>query len=272
MLRRFNLTLLALLCATAPALAEFEGILDMKVSMTGTDTGGEGAVKVAVSKAGARNEMNLQAGGMKMQVVMLFKNDTSNVVYRLDEANKTYSEIDLTKLQELAGRAAQNENYTVKKLGEEKILDYKTQHVLATGKESKIELWTAKDLLDYATFNRLQGAQGNRMGGGDQLQKALKDAGADGIPLKMVTTMNDGATVTMEVVKAEKKALPASLFQIPPDFKKSTGGMMGDMPGMSSPDMDALKKQMEDALKNLTPEQREMMEKMMKQRGVGAGQ
>lgn len=272
MLRKLNLTLLALLCATVPALAEFEGILDMKLSMTGTDAAGDGSIKVAVSKAGARNEMSLQAGGMKMQMVMLFKSDTSNVVYRLNEANKTYSEVDLTRLQEMAGRTAQDEKYTVKKLGEEKILDYKTQHVLATGKESKVELWTAKDLLDYATFNRLQGAQGNQMGGGDQLQKALKAAGADGIPLKMITTMKDGGTITMEVVKAEKKALPASLFQIPADYKKSAGGLMGDMPGMSSPDMDALKKQMEDALKNLPPEQREMMEKMMKQRGAGAGQ
>jgi hypothetical protein len=70
----------------------------------------------------------------------------------------------------------------------------------------------------------------------------------------------------MEVVKVDKKSLPASMFEIPADYSKSAGGMMDMMGGMSGPQADEAKKKMDDAMKNLSPEQRDMIEKMMKQR------
>ena len=131
-----------------------------------------------------------------------------------------------------------------------------------------IELWTAKDLLDYATFSKMQARQGK--GGGDEaMVKALKDAGADGVPLKSIGTTADGTKVTMEVVKVDKKSLPASTFEIPAGYTKSAGGMMDMMGGMSGPQADEAKQKMDEAMKNMTPEQREMIEKMMKQRKAG---
>ena len=137
------------------------------------------------------------------------------------------------------------------------------------------ELWTAKDLLDYETFSKLQARRG-KAAGQEALVKALKDAGADGLPLKSITTTGDGAIVTMEVVKVNKKALPASTFELPAGYTKSEGGMMDMMGGMSGPQADEARKklgdaqkQMEDAMKNMTPEQREMIQKMMKQQKAG---
>jgi hypothetical protein len=279
MRKNISPTLFALLLAACPAYAQFEGVLEMKMTAAGEagEAGGGGTMNVAVAKAGARCEMNMQMGAMGMKMVVLQKTDTPNVLYHIDDANKTYSEIDLSKMREMAGQESERGKYTVEKLGQENILGYKTQHVIVKenkpgGKGSTTEMWTAKELLDYATFSKLQPAQG-KGGGTEALAKALKDAGADGLPLKSISTTADGTKVTMEVVKADKKSLPASTFEIPAGYTKSEGGMMGMMGGMSGPQadearksMEEAKKRMDEAMKNMTPEQREMIEKMMKQR------
>jgi hypothetical protein len=266
-------TLFALLLAALPAYAQFEGVLEMKMTMTSKDdeAGGGGTMSVAVAKGGTRCDMNMQMGPMGMKMVMLQKTDTPNTLYRLNDANKTYTEVDLAKTREMAGQQPDGDKYTVEKLGQETILGYKAQHVMVKdknpgpGNAMTTEMWTAKDLLDYAIFSKMQVRRGK--GGGDEaLVKALKDAGADGLPLKSVATTADGAKVTMEVVKVDKKSLPASMFEIPADYSKSAGGMMDMMGGMSGPQADEAKKKMDDAMKNLSPEQRDMIEKMMKQR------
>ena len=270
--KKLNLCALALVTAST-AFAQFEGMIETK--MTVTDASGAnraaGTVNIAISKAGVRNEMNMQMQGMSMKTVMLLKNDNPDLMYRINDANKTYTETDLAKLRDLAGKAQTEEKVTVKKLGEEKILGYNTQHVLVTQNDSAIEMWTAKDFLDYATYSKLQASRG-RPGNGEALQKALKDAGVEGMPLKSVSSNPDGGKATMEVVKAEKKSLPASTFEIPAGYTKTAGGMMDMMGGMSGPQADEARKRMEDAMKNMPAEQREMMEKMMKQRGAGGGQ
>jgi hypothetical protein len=280
MSKNISPTLFALLLAALPAYAQFEGVLDMKMTMSTKDSevGGGGTMTVAIAKTGTRCEMNMQMGGMAMKMVMLQKTDTPNMLYRINDATKTYTEVDLTKKPETAGQQPDGDKYTVEKLGQEDLLGYKAQHVLvkeknpAAGNAMTTELWTAKDLLDYATFSKMQARQGK---GGDEeaLLKALKGAGADGVPLKSITTTADGGKVTMEVVKVDKKSLPAATFEIPASYTKSAGGMMDMMGGMSGPQADQAKKSMEDAqkrmeeaMKNMSPEQRELMEKMMKQR------
>jgi hypothetical protein len=268
-------TLFALLLAALPAYAQFEGVLEMKMTIAGKDSdiGGGGTMNVAVGKAGFRSEMNMQMGAMEIKTVMLQKNDTPNTLYQINDAGKSYTETDLAKMREMAGQQQDSGKYTVEKLGQENILGYKTQHVLVkensagTGKGMTTELWTAKELLDYETFSKMQVRQGRK--GGVALAKALKDAGADGLPLKSIVTTEDGGKVTMEVVKVDKKSLPASAFEIPAGYTKSAGGMMDMMGGMSGPQADESSKRMNEALKNMTPEQREQVEKMMKQRKAG---
>jgi hypothetical protein len=282
--KRMSPALFALLLAACPAFAEFEGVLDMKMTTTGPggEFGGGGTLRASVSKAGARCEINMEMGAMAMKMVVLQKTASPDTLYHIDDANKTYSEMDLAKLREMAGQSQNTGKYTVEKLGQENILGYKTQHVRVkeqkpgNGNGETMEVWTASDLLDYATFSKWQGRRGKR-GGEEALVKALKDAGADGMPLKSITTTPDGTTVTMEVVKVDKKALPASTFEIPTGYTRSEGGLMGMMGGMSGSQADEAKKEMEgaqkqmvEAMKNMTPEQREMIEKMMKQRKPGS--
>jgi hypothetical protein len=269
-------TLFALLLAAGPALAQFEGVLEMKMTMTTRDgeSSGGGTMNVSVSKAGTRSEMNMKMGAMDMKMVMLRKAETPDITYRIDDANKSYTEMDLAKMRAMASRQQESPKYTVEKLGQETILGYKTQHVqvkdttAGADRGLTLEMWTAKDLLDYETFSKMQVRRG-KAGSEEALVKALKDAGADGLPLKSVSSTPDGGKATMEVLKVEKKSLPASTFEIPAGYAKSEGGLPGMMGGVGGPQSDAAKQRMEEAMKNMTPEQRQMIENMMKKRQGG---
>jgi Domain of unknown function (DUF4412) len=280
MRNRLSPVLCALLLSAAPALAQFEGVLEMKMTMGPKDAegGGGGTMSVAVAAAGIRSEMNMKLGAMEVKMVMLQKNANPDLIYQINDGDKTYSEIDLAKVRELAGQQAASPQYSVQTLGEETLLGYPTKHVLVKEKGADgsagitTELWTAKDLLDYETFSKLQARRG-KAAGQEALVKALKDAGADGLPLKSIATMPDGAKVTMEVVKVDKKSLAASTFEIPVGYTKTEGGLMGMMGGMSGPGADEAKKKvaeaqekMQETLKNMSPEQRKLVEEMMKQR------
>ena len=106
MRKRISPTLFALLLAAGPAFAQFEGVLEMKMTMAGKggEGGGGGTMNVAVAKAGTRSEMNMQFGPTGMKMVMLQKNDTPDMLYRINDADKTYTEIDLAKMREMAGQ------------------------------------------------------------------------------------------------------------------------------------------------------------------------
>jgi hypothetical protein len=130
------------------------------------------------------------------------------------------------------------------------VLGYSTKHVLLSrpGDKSEMEAWTTKDLLGLS-YESMKGLM--RRGAQDEgsMMKALKDARAEGFFVKMVTR-EKGKTeplTTMELAKAEKKSLPASMFEVPAGYAKQEG-MMGA------------------AMENLTPEQKKQREEMMKQR------
>jgi hypothetical protein len=269
-------SLIVLLLAALPAFAQFEGVLEMKMTFVakGGQGGGSGTMNVAVAKAGTRSEINMKFGLTDMKMVVLQKSDTPGMLYRLNDNDKTYTEVDLAKMREMAGQQQKSPEYTVEKLGQETLLGYKTQHVLVKEKNDaatngmNLEMWIAKDLLDYATFSKLQ-ARPDRAVRDEALLKALKAAEADGMPIKAITTGSDGSKTTIEVVKSEKKSLPAATFEIPAGYTKSARGMMGMMGGGSSAQTDEARKKMDEALKNMTPEQRQTFEKMMKERKAG---
>jgi hypothetical protein len=267
-MKKISRLFLVLSLTAMPAMAQFEGIMDMKVTMTDGNGGtqGTGDLKVSIGKPGARTEMTMQAMQMNMKMVMLIKTDTPDVMYRIDDEGKSYSEISFAKKPGAPDKDQDTGKYTVQKLGEEKILGYKTQHVLVMHDGTTNEMWMAKDFLDYTLFQRLQAHPGSKMGN-EGMEKALKDAGAEGMPLKAIMPGPNGGKLTMELVKADKQSLPTSTFDIPAGYAKSAGGMM-DLGGVSSPQMDEMKKKMQDAMKNMTPEQRQQLEQMMKQRGI----
>jgi hypothetical protein len=247
--------------AAAPALAQFEGEIDMKM----TGPGMSGTVKMYVSKVGARSTMDMQTAKMPMKMTTLMKFANPDVIYMINDAARTYSEMNLKEVRESASKMkTEKEPYTVKVLGSERVLGYSTKHVLLTrpSERSEMEIWTTKDIfgLNYEAMRGLMRRDPNRDEG--TFVKALHDAGADGFFVKMITREKGKPepTSTMELTKAEKKSLSGSLFEIPAGYAKQEG-MMGAAGVMMSPEQ---QEQMRKAMENLTPEQRKQMEEMMK--------
>lgn len=253
-----KLLLLSALLAAAPAAAEFEGILHMK--FTAPRTSGE--ARMYLSKKGMRNETTFQSAQTTMKFTTLVLHDKPDVVAMIDDARKTYSELDVKKAQRAAEKAGKG--YTVKDLGEETIQGYPCRHVLVVhprGGES--ELWTNRDILDYDTFARARTAEGQD-NEGQALMKALKDAGADGFPVKSIhrsSSKDKAGQMVMELVKAEPKSLPDTMFRVPAGYKKTSGLGAGVLPPEAG-------KAMEESMKSMTPEQRAMLEKLMKGKGA----
>ena len=255
--------ILLLLIMARPTFAAFEGYIEMRMAMKE----GSGTMKGQISSVGARTEVEArvaQMGNMPVTMTMLMQFSNPDVVYMLNDAAKTYVEISVKDL----GNAAKNrpvKAYTVKKLGKEKVAGYVCEHLLLTANDgTETEVWTTTDLVDLAVFREYM--QRNRQAELQGLMKALKDAGAEGFIAKMISRDKAGApAVTLELVKAEKRAVPAVLLEIPAGYKKQEG-MLGMMPGMmpiSPQQQQTLNKGME----KLTPEQRRMLEGMMKKKG-----
>jgi hypothetical protein len=233
-----------------PAFAEFEGEVEMK--MTGRSA--SGTMKLSVSGAGMRNEMSIQTPQFPMNMTMLFKKSSPDVAYTINDRDKTYGEIDLKQGREMAAKSERK--FTAKKLGTEKIKEWNCVHAIVTDDQGReTEIWTNKDLLDWKAFlsTMTQSSPAN-----DGMMKALKDAGAEGFPVKLVTkTKRPEDAMTMEVVSVTKKSLPKSLFEIPSSYKKAEGGMGG---AQLPPE---IQKQLMEKMKNLTPEQQEQIRRAM---------
>lgn len=224
------------------ASAQFEGVLEMKI--TGTDADGKtvmsGTVTNSIKGTSTLIESSSNVGGMAIKQVMLMRGNEPNKLYTLDRENKTYTETDLTGMMESANQES-GEEYEVKKIGNEKVLGFNCAHVQVKMKKSNatMEMWTSKEVMDWQTYAKTQ--QNNPAFRDNKFLAALRKENADGMPLKMVTSAGGGKSV-FEVVKVEKKAMPASLFEIPKDYKKSEG--MFGIPGISKEKMQEMLKQM----------------------------
>ncbi|MCK6552871.1 DUF4412 domain-containing protein [Myxococcota bacterium] len=249
------LTVVALAPLSASAAPAFEGVLEMKM----TSPGGSGTARVSIGKGGVRSEMSVESREMPMKMTTLMKAKEPDVAYAIDDASKSYGVIDVKAGREMAQRRAPAK-YTAKKLGTEKIAGWSTVHAkLTDDRGTHIDVWTSKEILDIDAMSKVMGPQTPADEG---LMKALKDVGADGFFVKLVQRSSGGDEMTLELVKVEKKSLPASTFEIPAGYTKRETGMpgMGGMP----PEME---RQIREQMKNLTPEQKKQLEEMMKGQG-----
>ncbi|KER10351.1 MAG: hypothetical protein HY22_05630 [[Candidatus Thermochlorobacteriaceae] bacterium GBChlB] len=242
---------LVLLFVSAKAVAQFEGVIEMKMTSSENEMSGE--MKMMLVKSAMRIESNIKTEKMPVKMTMLMKLNDQDKMYMLNDEAKTYTELNLKEARERSNAMTKDRKVTVKKLGKEKILGYNCDHIMVTqeGLDEGTEMWVSKDVIDYSFYEKFQAAN---QGGGGNYAKALKDAGADGFPLKTVS-----GKVTSEVTKITKGAPAAAMFEIPKGYKQV--GVMENMMNMMSPEQ---RKQMEESMKNMTPEQRKMMEEMMK--------
>jgi hypothetical protein len=259
----------ALIAATASA-ADFEGVMDSKMTVQSEKQATSGTGRIYMGKGGVRVEMQMAmpvgqgpAGEVKMTSLVL--KSKPGVVYLVNDAKKTYAEIEN---KQDASQAA-TEKYTVKKLGSEKVAGYDCGHgLVADEKGEQFEVWTTKDIGGAAEYWASQrGRAGNRAA----MYDALRGAGLDGWPMKWLHRSGKEGQSVFEITKVQRQAVPASLFDLS-GYKKSEGGVMGMSQQMQlSPEqqkqMDEAMKRRDEAMKNMSPEQRKKMEELMKSYG-----
>ncbi|HRY28633.1 MAG TPA: DUF4412 domain-containing protein [Elusimicrobiota bacterium] len=249
---------LSVLLSAGLSFAEFEGVLHIK--MSAGPTSGNGTI--LVSKSGVRNELNMQTPQKPVRMTSLLTAKNPATLYVINDEKKTYSEMDLDKTRRAAEKA-ERASYKVKRLPDETLLGYRCAHVFIAGSGGESELWTSREIMDYDTFARMNAGKDRGPADG-AYGKALKEAGADGFPLKSIHRAGKEGVTVVEVVRVEKKPISPAMFEVPAGYQKT--GLLGAGPAATSMPPDAMKR-MEEQMKNMPAEQREMIEKMMKQGG-----
>jgi hypothetical protein len=234
-----------------PSLAPFEGIMYMTTTIP---EAGTSETKFYIGKKGVRTEttLNMKNVPSGMQTAMISPSDSPNLVYLINEAERSYMVIDIEKMQEEVAKYNEIDPYkdaVIENLGKETVNGFTCSHIRITRGEDVSEMWVSKDVLDYFTYARMQSAREKNM---PKLAKRLKDAGLDGFPVKSVLKKSG---VTTELTRVERTGLDNSLFEVPAGYTKTEMPALGGE-GMSPKDMERMKETA-----------RKMQERMQKQQG-----
>jgi hypothetical protein len=262
-----------LLSASAATAAQFEGVADFRVTMTGEkgksvpSTG-----RIFVTKDAYRTEFETQldaatrapkqgevaAVPQRFKMTMFGRLAEPDKLYMINDERKTYSVMDLKRVRDEAQNSSK-ETYIVQKLGTDTVAGVSCQKGLVTSSTgNEFEVCVSKDWRISGEW--LAGMRRNRNAG--SWLAALRENGLEGFPVRwaMRRKGSPDAMVVMELTHAEKKSLPASLFEVPPGYKEEGSGMGGMTPEQEKMMRDARAK----ALENMTPEQRKAFEEQMK--------
>lgn len=264
-MRRVQWAVLIILLMVQPALAGFEGYLEMKI----TAKDGAGTMKGYASGGGIRVEVSIrtaQTGETPVNLTLLTKFENPEVVYLLNDALRTYAEITPQDMRKSAGERPEKE-YTVKKLGNETIAGYPCNHVLLTAKDGKqAEVWTTKALVDLTPWHPYM--QRNRQSAELLgVLKALQAAQAEGFVAKMIVRepKTPSPTFTLDLLKAEKRPVAAAQLELPTGYSRQEG-LLGMMPGML-PIPPEHQETLQKVLGSLSPERRKMLENLLRSTG-----
>ncbi|MBA2611631.1 MAG: DUF4412 domain-containing protein [Bacteroidetes bacterium] len=214
-MKKLFINLSAVLISTF-SIAQSGALIEFKMTST---KGLTGTIINKHSEYGSKVNMNMampQMPGGGIQMTTLMQKDKPDITYTLNESNKTYTERKKGETKE----TTDNNIYTVKKIGEEKVNGYKCIHAIVSSGKETYDVWNTKDFPDYDKYAEAMNT--NEKMGSSKRQKALKDAGCDGFPVKTIHKGNEReGEMTMELVKMEKKSYSKSDFEIPAGYTKS---------------------------------------------------
>ncbi|WP_234733726.1 DUF4412 domain-containing protein [Tellurirhabdus bombi] len=241
-MKKISFLLIALLLA--PFVQAQQGSVEYKISMKSGNQNINSSSVMYFSNGNVRTEMSIPLPGAPKPIkqTMLLLTSKPNTVYLLNEATKTYTEN--------ATNTASKTNpgkITVKVLGKEKIQNMNCTHAVVTTDKGNVEVWTTKEIPGYEKLISYWSSSKNF--GVDNMYSELKKNDAEGFFVRMQNNAAPGGMV-MDLVRYDTKAIPASQFEIPKDFKK---GMSYDP----------------EKMKNMSPAERQKaVEEMMKQYGL----
>lgn len=276
----FAASIAAVLFAAAVVPAKgaepFEGVADFKMTMHGASAPAQSTGKLWVGRAGYRSEWEIDLsarpradggpGGapQKMKMTMFGKREDPDHLYMVNDEKKTYSVTDLKKVREDA-KDLPKETYTVQRQGTDTVAGIACQKATVTSSKGNAfdvcvspEWGGSGDWITALTRSRSAGSW----------ISALHSNGVDGLPVRFAMRRKDAREPGMvwELTHLERKPLPASLFEVPADYKKADYAVGGLTPEQEK-SMGEARAKMKEALENMTPEQRKAYEDALRKYG-----
>lgn len=224
--------------------------VEYKLTTPGSEMKLTGTMKMYSQGNNSRTEMNMGTGIGQMNIVSLIMASSPATVYLLNEKNKTYS--TFTSTDDRDWKDYPTTDYEISIIGKEKVNDYNTTHARVKVKNSStaMDMWTTTEISGYTDFALLK----SKYTGKANMLKAMDVKGAAGFPVR-VSTKEEGQSIQMDLVTAEKRNNPSALFSIN-GYTKGNGASV--MPG--GLDVNEMMQQ----IQNMTPEEREQWIKQMK--------
>lgn len=243
-MKKFCLGIIALLLVSSSVLGKDGVYLEFKLTSSSVN----GTSRSYSAGGDTRSEMTMNAGG-GFSVVTLMLGSTPHTVYMLNEKDKTYSEMTTNPSQE---ENSERDDYDVTVVGNERVNNFNSVHIKVKNKRTQkvTDMWMSKDIVGYASYTSVK----SQYFSGAGFFNKLKEKGADGFVARMVVKGDRGETMQMDLVKAEKRDIAASMLSLD-GYKKTAGHQMPG--GYTVPDAQELQ--------NMTPEQRQQYIKQMQQ-------
>lgn len=234
---------------------KLSGSSDNKIGLSGNN-------KIYAQGEHSRHEMQINIPGMPtgpINTVTLTRKDKPNTIITINPSAKTYTEMSFEQYETKEQKSKEPFEITV--VGKEQVNGYNCTHIIAKYKNSqkvRNEWWTSKEVPGFSGFS---GVKGNKYLDDDNLFKEMAEKGADGFPVRMKISDGEMGSFVMDLVKAEKKNIDASLFEIPAGYTKAAALDLSNMP-----------KSMNEVMKMSPEEQQKMLEDLMKMYGGQAPQ
>lgn len=214
-----------------------------------------GSVKSFSQDGNNRTETNFSGSSMPKSINMLLLTlaQTPGTVYTLDQDKKTYTASTVKP-----GTEPSENDYDVTIVGNETVNGYRCVHAIVrnTKSQSVTNLWLSKDIPDYRAYFEVK----NKYLNSPNMFTALKAKDAEGFVIRM-SIDERGNQVEMNLVKAEKRTLDASMFSLHGYTKTETFSPVG---GPTSVDVQKLQ--------NMTDEERKQYIEQLKQQYQNAAQ
>ena len=157
--------------------------------------------------------------GARMQVIGLAGMPRYSVRVFPDSKTYIFNIIDTAAINSGGGMV-----YQVTKIGSERVLGYNCIHsrmaIYPAGAKSAgttEDIWTSVDVPGYADFKKLALNQNAT----PKMTQALEEAGCGGSFVK-VEMQSKIISMDMQLITAERKNFPASMFQIPPGYTQKS--------------------------------------------------
>lgn len=240
---------------TQMSIAQFEGVIDMKVTMMDQGKPQVMEYSMMVKKDLIASEIK-SGGGSEAGGKFIFRGD-KKLLWIVNDAEKNYLEISLSDVDKKKANNQEDKNKPkVTKTGKtEKLLGYICYEVIVEEGKEVTQLWGTSKLGNiYQDLMKSFGSMADnsdpeRKGGWESELEALKL-----FPLKIISKDNGSVTQTQEVTKIESKMISSKIFDLPAGYEKIQMGLDmqqimreedKDDPGINT-DMEKMMKQLQE--------------------------